>query len=128
MRTLLLIFLFTNLTSCYVYKPIEKQSTKKVVSKKKKKPLKLIDAFKELKAKEYYKIETVNNKTYKITFVSQTEELITGYIRGKEKKEITFNKQDVLVVRNRNFSQIKTDTLTISIYAIIGAAVASLFL
>ncbi|MFV0237950.1 MAG: hypothetical protein ACK5HU_05405 [Flavobacteriales bacterium] len=135
-RFLIIIFSST-LISCYVYKPIEKPSKisheaskkdeEKVTNRKKKENIILLtkdEAIQNLKNDAYYKVETTDNKSYKIRYKKSDQDSIYGHRKSNENKSISIAKENIERIKDRRFSKLNSDLIT---FPVIGILAVGLF-
>lgn len=130
-RFLTLCFCYL-LMSCYVYKPMEKESitkntsTEKKEKKKKSDPILLTkdEALRELKQDAYYKIHLTEG-SYKIRYKKSDRDSIYGHKKNCDKKSVSIAKKDIESIQNRRFSKLQSDLIT---YPILGGLAAGLLI
>lgn len=102
----------------------KRQKRKKYKKQQKENEASLKDVVKSLKADKEYLLIT-ENRAYKAVFISQKKDSITYRKPGKKalkkKDQMQMSKENLVRIKEKKFSQLRTDLLTASIYASAGA-------
>lgn len=106
---LLIITFFLN--SCYVYRSAEL-----------KKGEQLPPVQEQIKPDQIYKID-VENKTYRIKAVKWENDSLVAYTNIKKEVKKNFSSKQITNVKERKFSETRSNTLTVIAYASIGLGI-----
>lgn len=108
---LFFLILTSFLNSCYVYRTVEV-----------KKGEQLPPIQEQIKPEQIYIID-VENKTYKVKAIKWENDSLVAYTNIKKEVKKNFSSHQITNVRERKFSDTRSNTLTVIAYASIGLGI-----